>query len=342
MTTVSLAGLRAIEAVAAHGSMTAAANALGYTSSAISQQISRLEKDTHQSLIERQGRGTLLTAAGRILAESAGRIGIELESMNAELQAMAETVCGNLVIAAFPTAARGVVPVAAQELCESWPSIELQLIEADSHHAVDLVAQGTADVAIAHDWQAMPLELADGLQSRHLGTDASDVLMHRTHPLAARASICLEELSEDSWLYETGSVTHEFLLNEFRDAPNPARFTHKVGEYASQIAMVGANLGIALVPRMGRGPLPTSVRAIAVEVPPLRRIYGVWRRQINRRPALAAVLDTFEVACVNLDPMSEGLGLFEKSYNDTRVSVIAPSDDRAVSGGGFVASSCHP
>ena len=106
MITVSLAGLRAIEALATHGSMTAAAGALGYTPSAISQQIARLERDVRQTLIERQGRRVTLTIAGRILAESASRIVIELESMNAELQAQTETVTGSLKIAAFPTAAR--------------------------------------------------------------------------------------------------------------------------------------------------------------------------------------------------------------------------------------------
>src|SRR5205807_6946439 len=105
-------------------------------------QIARLERDVRQTLIERQGRRVTLTIAGRILAESASRIVIELESMNAELQAQTETVTGSLKIAAFPTAARGVVPAAMQELRERWASLELQLMEADSHRAVELVARG--------------------------------------------------------------------------------------------------------------------------------------------------------------------------------------------------------
>lgn len=301
LVSVSLAGLRAIEALAAYGSMTAAAGALGYTPSAISQQIARLEKDTHQPLIERRGRSTSLTAAGRILAESASRIVIELESMNAELQAQANAVTGILTIAVFPTAARGVVPIAAQELCESWPDLELRLIEADSHRAVELVARGSVDLAIAHDWRIMPLELPDGLQSMHLGNDASDVLVHFSHRLAARTSVEFAELSEDSWLYEPGSVTHDLLLNTYSKTPNVARFTHMIGEYASQIAMVGAGLGVALVPRMGREPLPPSVRAIAVRSAPLRRIYGVWRTQTGRRPALTVALRVFEAACASLE-----------------------------------------
>lgn len=301
MLTVSLAGLRAIEALATHGSMTAAASALGYTPSAISQQIARLGRDVQQPLVEQQGGRTTLTVAGRILAESASRIVIELESMSAELQAQTETVTGMLRIAAFPTAARGVIPAAMRELCDAWPALEPRLIEADSHRAVELVARGTVDLGVAHDWLAIPLALPDGLQVRHLGNDVSDVLAHHSHPLADRASVELDELCDDSWLYEPGSVAHDFLLDAYSRSPRPDRFTHIVSEYATQIEMVGAGLGLALVPRMGRGTLPATVRALTVKAPPLRRIYGVWRTPSGRRPALTAALGVLEATCARLE-----------------------------------------
>ncbi|MEU5690786.1 LysR family transcriptional regulator [Actinosynnema sp. NPDC020468] len=301
MLTVSLAGLRAIEALATHGSMTAAASALGYTPSAISQQIARLSRDVRQQLVEHQGGRTTLTVAGRILAESASRIVIELESMSAELQAQTETVTGSLTVAAFPTAARGVLPAATRELSARWSGLELRLIEADSHRAVELVARGTADLAVAHDWLAIPLSLPEGLQARHLGNDLSDVLAHHTHPLADRASVDLQELCDDPWLYEPGSVAHDFLLNAFHRTPSPTRFTHIVSEYASQIELVGAGLGVALVPRMGRGALPPTVRVLTVKSPPMRRIYGVWRTPTGRRPALTAALGVLEAVCAGLE-----------------------------------------
>jgi DNA-binding transcriptional LysR family regulator len=141
---VSLAGLRAVEALAAHGSITAAAAAMGYTPSAVSQQIARLERDLHQTLVERQGRRAILTVPGRILARSAGRIIIELEGMHAELQAESGTVTGLLTVAAFPTAARGMVPAAMGALVRQWPQLELRVLEVSSHRAVDLVAGGSA------------------------------------------------------------------------------------------------------------------------------------------------------------------------------------------------------
>ncbi|WP_035303841.1 LysR family transcriptional regulator [Actinokineospora inagensis] len=301
MLTVSLAGLRAIDALATHGSMTAAASALGYTPSAISQQIARLSRDVRQQLVEHQAGRTTLTPAGRVLAESASRIVIELESMNAELQAQAATVTGTLTIAAFPTAARGVLPAAMRELADTWPGLSLRLIEADSHRAVELVARGTADLAVAHDWMAIPLSLPEGLQAKHIGNDLSDVLAHHTHPLVDRDSVDLEELRDEPWLYEPGSVAHDFLINAFHRTPSPSRFTHIVSEYATQIQLVGEGLGLALVPRMGRGQLPPTVRPLTIRSPPLRRTYGVWRIPTGRRPALTTALDVLEAVSTRLE-----------------------------------------
>lgn len=298
---VSLAGLRAIEALATHGSITAAASALGYTPSAVSQQITRLERDVRQPLIERQGRRATLTLSGRILAESASRIIIELESMNAELQAQNETVTGLLTIAAFPTAVRGIVATSVAGLRHTWPLIELRLLEVDSHQAVNLVARGSVDLAIAHDWLGMPLQLPDGLQSRHLGNDVSDVLVHHSHPLADADIIDLAELQNETWLYEPGSVAYDFLLKAFRNHDNPLQTGHMISEYDTQTALVGAGLGLALVPRMGRRPLPATVRVLTVRSAPMRRIYGVWRESSGRRPALSAALGVLAAAATRPD-----------------------------------------
>ena len=298
---ISLAGLRAIEALAAHGSITAAAGALGYTPSAVSQQIARLERDLRQVLVEKNGRRATLTLAGRILAESAARVILELESMNAELQAQSDTVTGVLTLAAFPTAARGIVPGAMGELVRRWPSVELRLLEVDSHRAVDLVARGSADLCVAHDWLGMPLALPEGLQTRHLGDDLSDVLVHRSHPAVDSGSVDLEDLKDETWLYEPGSVAHDYLLNAYRSQDDPLASGHMISEYATQIELVGAGLGLALVPRMGRGPLPPQVRSLKVRSAPLRRVYGVWRTSNGRRPAIGAALEVLQAACSTQD-----------------------------------------
>ena len=274
---------------------------MGYTPSAVSQQISRLERDLRQDLVERQGRRAALTVAGQILADSARRIILELETMQARLQAEMQTVSGLLTVAAFPSAARGIVPEAMSRLVRRWPEVELRLLEVASHHAVDLVAGGGADLAVAHDWLGVPMVLPDGMDARHLGDDISDVLVNVNHPAASRDDVELQEFIDDPWLYEPGSVAHDFLLHEFIRLDG-AVLGHMISEYATQIEMVGAGFGVALVPRMGRGPLPPTVRALAVRSPPLRRVHGVWRRSSAGRPAIAAALDVLTSRLRHADP----------------------------------------
>jgi DNA-binding transcriptional LysR family regulator len=298
--TVSISGLQAIASLASEGSMTAAARALGYTPSAISQQIAKLERDVRQVLVAQNGRVATLSPAGRVVAEAARRILDEIEQMQVQLENERKTVAGTLTLAAFATATRGVVPPALRRLRSDWPRLRCHLVEADSHHAMALVEDGSADIAIVHDWLEMPLVLSTGLNARHLGNDISDVLVHVTHHLAGRGSVTMAELCSEVWLYEPGSVAHDLLIQSFTSA---RLFGHGVAEYASQIAMVGAGLGVALVPRMGRGVVPDTVRVLPVDPAPTRQVYAVWRAATGTRPALqATVLALEESFSDELDP----------------------------------------
>lgn len=295
--TVSISGLRAVEALAQHGSISAAAAALGYTPSAVSQQIARLERDLGERVVERHGRRAMLTAAGVILAESARRIILELESMNAKVQAHSATVAGALTIAAFPSAARGVLPAAMSHLIRRWPELELRALEVPSHRAAQLVVDGTVDIAVVHDWQGLPMEIAEGISGRLLGDDVSDVLVHRDHRSASREEVDIEDFEDDPWLYEPGSGAHEFLAEVFRGAASGVTFGHRISEYSTQVEMVAAGLGVALAPRMGRGVLPPSVRAVTVRSPPVRRVHALWRSSVGRRPAVTAAVDQLARTC---------------------------------------------
>jgi DNA-binding transcriptional LysR family regulator len=310
--TVSILGLQAIASLASEGSMTAAARALGYTPSAVSQQISKLERDVHQVLVEQNGRVATLSAAGRVVADAARRILDELEQMQVQLEKQRKTVSGTLTFAAFATATRGIIPAALHRLQATWPGLECHLAEADSHHAMALVEHGAVDIAVVHDWLEMPLALSGGLGARRLGDDISDVLVHVDHRLADRGSVAMAELSGEAWLYEPGSVAHDLLIQSFGATANVRPFGHLVVEYASQIAMVGAGLGVALVPRMGRGAVPDTVRVLPVAPPPTRRVYAVWRSLTGARPALqAAVL------------------ALEESFSETIADVPGPFPSRA-------------
>src|SRR4249919_841760 len=120
---IDLAALTSLRAVATHGSVVAAADALGFTPSAISQQVKRLERQAGVPLLERVGRGVMLTSHGRHLVLAGGRLLSDLEEIEAGLHRQAGTVSGNLRLTAFSTAMRGLVAPAIRALRHDHPDL---------------------------------------------------------------------------------------------------------------------------------------------------------------------------------------------------------------------------
>src|SRR4051812_21510548 len=130
---LDLARLRALHAVHVHGSVGAAATALGYTPSAISQQISKLERETRTVLLERQGRGVTLTDAAHLLVSTAQQVMSLVEAAEVALEEQRGLPAGRLTVAAFPTAACGLLPPVLADLAAHHPQLELRLTEVDAH-----------------------------------------------------------------------------------------------------------------------------------------------------------------------------------------------------------------
>ncbi|MET7935058.1 LysR family transcriptional regulator [Streptomyces sp. NPDC005322] len=290
---LDLARLRALHAVSVHGSVSAAATALGYTPSAVSQQIAKLERETRTTLLERQGRGIALTDAARHLAATAQQLLAIVEQAETTLEERRGRPTGRLVIGAFPSAARGLMPVVLARLRAEHPSLDARLVEVDPHLSVDLVAQGVIDVAVAHDWDIAPLPAPDGLERAIVGDDLCDVLVPAGHPLAERATgdgrraLRREDLPGQRWICQPpGSVCHDWLVRTLRASGHEPDLAYQAAENHTQIALVAAGLGIALMPRLGRGPLPDGVLALPLEPVPVRQLYALWRTGAARRPAI--------------------------------------------------------
>jgi len=170
---IDLASLTALRAVDDHGSVVAAAEALGFTPSAISQQVKRLERQTNVPLLERVGRGVMLTREGRHLVEAGSRLLADLETIEAGLHQQAGTVAGHLRIIAFSTAMRGLVAPRVRALRDAHPDLVLSLTEREPWDTVDLVATGQADVGVVHSWGDVTLAIPDHLETTSLVDDWS-------------------------------------------------------------------------------------------------------------------------------------------------------------------------
>ncbi len=294
----ALAGLRA---VATHGSVVGAAAATGFTPSAISQQVKRLERQTGVPLLERVGRGVMLTSHGAHLVDAGERVLADLEELEAGLRQRAGVVSGRLRLAAFSTAMRGLVAPIARDLRDAHPDLALTLREGEPWDVVDLVASGQVELGIVHRWGGVPLAVPDHVVATALRGDVADLVVHRDDPLAGRAVVTPHDLRDVDWIATPdGTICRQWLSRMYDGTGRPPRIAHVSAEFDSHLALVRAGLGVALIPRMGRGHLGDDLVAVRVADPePVRLIDALHRRTMADSPAVRAVLDAF--AAVSAD-----------------------------------------
>lgn len=290
---IDLSAVASLRAVDQHGSVGGAASALGYTPSAVSQQVKRLERQTGVALLERVGRGVLLTEEGRRLVDRGSRLLDDLESLQSGLHADSGHVSAHLRVATFSTAMRGLVAPVVRSLVDQHPGLHLTLAEHEPWASIDLVATGRADLAIAHSWGDVPLTIPDHLVSDVIAHDRADVVVHRDHPLAARRRVSPHDLVEESWIATPeGTICRQWLRRMYDGTGRPPRIAHVAVDFDSHLALVAAGLGIALVPRLGRSPLGPDLVALDAHRPePTREIVAVHRASMAASPALRCVLD---------------------------------------------------
>ncbi|MFI6107741.1 LysR family transcriptional regulator [Streptomyces sp. NPDC051310] len=292
---LDLGRLRALHAVSVYGTVGAAAAALGYTPSAVSQQIAKLERETRTTLLERQGRGVRLTDDAHQLAATAQRLLSIVEEAEVRLEERRGLPSGRLRVGCFASAARGLMPRALAELARRHPALDARLTEVDPHLSVDLVGRGVIDLAVAHDWDIAPLPAPPGVEQAVIGDDLCDVLVPLGHPLAARDAVRREDLTEERWISPPpGTVCHDWLVRTLRAAGREPDIVHRAEENHTQVALVAAGLGVALVPRLGRGALPEGVVTVRLDPVPKRRLSALWRVGAARRPAITETVRTLQ------------------------------------------------
>ncbi|WP_030163795.1 LysR family transcriptional regulator [Spirillospora albida] len=294
---LDLERLRALHSVATYGSVSAAADVLHVTTSAVSQQLAKLERETGQKLLERNGRGVRLTDAAELLVTHADRILSLVEQAQADLEAHRGSVVGQLTVATFATAMRGLMPGALRRLRADHPDLRVVVREEDPAQSMGLVARGDLDVAVVQDWNNDPMPVPEGLCRGFVCDDVADAALPAGHPLAGRDAVALKELAGDPWIASSiGSICHDWLLKTLRAVEAEPSIDHMAYEFPSQLALVAAGAGNAILPRLGRCDVPPGVAIVPLSAPLTRRIFVVWREEAARRPAIRAAVTALRAA----------------------------------------------
>ena len=252
---MQLQTLEVFRAVARHGSITAAAQALRFSQSAVSRQIATLEADVGAVLFDRLARGVRLTEQGRSLLPHAESVVDRLAAARQDLAALHQLGSGRLRVGAFPTAVAALVPRALAAFRAEHPQVHLSLVEGRTPQVLERLLAGDADIVVVSAPPDQPLDDAR-LDLHHLLDEELLVAVPRQHRLARRRVVRLAELASDSFL--AGSATAE---NTLLRATLPHGFAPRIdivtAEWTGKLGCVAAGLGVALIPALALRAAPS-------------------------------------------------------------------------------------
>lgn len=285
--------LQVLSAVVSTGSVTAAATALGYTPSAVSQTIAALERETATVLLEKAGRGVRPTQAGLLLAEHADAVLDRIREAEAALHALASGEAGRLRLGAFSTAGAALVPRAMARFRAAHRAVQLDVAVAEDDAALAKLRSGQLDLAvIAVEPDPLP-DTVDDLVRTPILVDPYRVILPREHALAGRRSVSLRDLAEDPWIATASARCHaRAVVTGTCEAEGfTPRFAIEAEEFATVVGFVGEGLGVALVPLLALGSTPETVRVRPVRGDaPVRHVYAVTRRSNAEEPLVMAMV----------------------------------------------------
>ena len=292
--------LRVLHAVSAYGSVTAAAAALGYSAPAVSQQLAALEREVGMRLTERAGRGVELTPAAHILVGHTDALLARLDAAEADLAALRDQIAGRVTLAAFPSAAAGLVPAAWAALAGSAPQVRLDLTEMEPEESLPAVLRGETDVAVAHEYDLLPRPLDPLFERRELLDDPVVLAIPADFP--ADGPVPLAELAGQPFLAPRQATScAEMIQRACARAGFVPRVVARASDFQVLLSLVAAGAGVTLVPGLAARWLPPRVRLVPPSDPVTRRVFTVSRRGGDRKPAVRVVLDALSAAALSAE-----------------------------------------
>jgi DNA-binding transcriptional LysR family regulator len=287
--------MRVLREVAARGSFSAAAEALSFTQSAVSQHVAALEREAGTQLVERRRRGVRLTEAGRVLVGHADAILARIDCAEEELAALAGLRGGRLRLVSFQSGGATLAPRAVAAFHERHPQVELSMLEAEPDEAGERLRSGEVDLALVYDHESTPGLLAPDLQLTHLLDDRYDAILPTGHALAGRARLSLSDLSGDPWVASTSVCgCRQITESVCRDAGFEPRVAFEADETQAAQALVAAGVGVTMLPQLALTTLHPGVVARRLSNPPVRRIWAARLEGAYASPASDAMLQTLQ------------------------------------------------
>jgi DNA-binding transcriptional LysR family regulator len=277
------------------GTVTATAEALHMTPSAVSQQLTNLARQLGVPLLEAQGRRVRLTDAARLVLTHTEPVFEQLERTEAALAAYTRGEAGEVRVGAFPTSVPALVVPAVRALRDTHPGVSVRVREAEAAEAYDLLAAGEVDLALSLAAEA-PSAADPRFTQVPLLADPLDVALPPDHPLARADSLNLTDLAADPWIFGGSGPWSDITRRACEAAGFSPHQGHSASGWTAILAMVEAGMGVALVPRMAAGRRDGVVMRNLGADGPVRHVTAAVRRGGETGRAVNRVLDALLAA----------------------------------------------
>ncbi|QBI53195.1 LysR family transcriptional regulator [Streptomonospora litoralis] len=308
---LDLRRLQLLKEFAEQGTIAGTAEALGYTPSAVSQQLSALERQAGTPLLDRTARSAELTDSGRLLVVHAEQILAMVEAAESVLAAQSDVAVGTVTVTAFPTAAVAFAPLLAQSL-RRHEGMQLVLRQSVGEAGARQVSSAEVDIAVIDDWSGRRPESGAGkLRHLHLLHDPLVLALPTDHPLAdTRRPVELHRLLDEPWIAapsgEPSRIGTDKLFAALGGAPAAA------WEFQGQgtiLSLVARGIGIAAVPALALGAGTSGLTFRRLPEAPAREVRAVVRATSMRRPAIEATLRALQEAATRVQwTLDDALG----------------------------------
>lgn len=281
--------LRVFRAVVAAGSVSAAADRLGYTPSAVSQQLSTLQRETGLVLFEKSGRGIVPTPAGRQLAHRSDELMSTLAKLDLDLDDLRSGRTGSLIIGSFGSAAEQWLPSVVATVLAEFQDTKLSVVLTDPPVSgvradIDLVTEDPAEAPV------VPVD-AERIE---LTTEPYVVVLPREHELAGQQVVRVAQLAEHRWISDDigENACSRITYRAWHSAGFVPKAVVQAADHHGAIAFVAAGVGVSVMPLLAALDLPPSVvRRPLVDPTPERRIAAILRHHASLHPAAARVIE---------------------------------------------------
>ncbi|MFP5346427.1 MAG: LysR family transcriptional regulator [Actinomycetes bacterium] len=304
--------LRLMRAIADTGTISAAAEQIGSSQPAVSQQVRRLERRLGTALLERAGRGVRLTEAGEVLARHGSAVTAALEAAREEVEALAGLRTGRVRLTAFPSSSATLVPRALALLREAHPGVRVSFSEAEPPESLQQVRDGQCDLAVAFSYAGSDIGGASSLQQADAAPDTHGLLTHpllddamwlalpKGHPAARNGEVDLAELDGETWIAGCPRCRGH-LLHVCQTVGFEPDIAYATDDYVAVLGLVAAGLGVALIPGLvlhaaGKSDVePRPVRPASV-----RSVQVVTTTDLLRVPAVSAAFDALSTTAAEM------------------------------------------